>query len=385
MKLSQFKFKLPEEQIALYPHSIYHDFVDDNGNKLTSRITRRDECKLMVLHSKSQTIELYKKDADGNPIEGEYLDFRNVLDYFDEGDTFVFNDTKIFPARLYGTKEKTDAKIEVFLLRELNQEMRLWDVLDILVVAFFLYRIYILIRDTRATALLKGLIFLGLFTVLAGWLQLHVVSWILDKLMTVLIVALPVVFQPELRRALEQIGRGKFYVSSRMMNEIEWDHVIDDVVDAAMVMSANKIGALIVFERSVGLDDRIDTGIRIEGLVSKELLGNIFIVNTPLHDGAVIIRENRVMAAGCLLPLTRDHSLSSELGTRHRAAIGMSEQADCVVVVVSEETGIVSYTYGGHIYRGQDAESLRNILRNYLMQGKPKNVSDVLQKWSPLK
>lgn len=129
MKLSQFKFKLPEEQIALYPHSIYHDFVDDNGNKVTSRITRRDERKLMVLHSKSQTIELYKKDADGNPIEGEYLDFRNVLDYFDEGDTFVFNDTKIFPARLYGTKEKTDAKIEVFLLRELNQEMRLWDVL----------------------------------------------------------------------------------------------------------------------------------------------------------------------------------------------------------------------------------------------------------------
>ena len=270
-------------------------------------------------------------------------------------------------------------------IQGLFMTMRLWDVLDILVVAFFLYRIYILIRDTRATALLKGLIFLGLFTVLAGWLQLHVVSWILDKLMTVLIVALPVVFQPELRRALEQIGRGKFYVSSRMMNEIEWDHVIDDVVDAAMVMSANKIGALFVFERSVGLDDRIDTGIRIEGLVSKELLGNIFIVNTPLHDGAVLSRQTRVMASGFLIHLTLDHSLSSELVTRHIAAIGMSEQADCVVVVVSEETGIVSYTYGGHIYRGQDAESLRNILRNYLMQGKPKNVSDVLQKWSPLK
>ena len=270
-------------------------------------------------------------------------------------------------------------------IQGLFMTMRLWDVLDILVVAFFLYRIYILIRNTRATALLKGVIFLGIFTVLAGWLQLHVVSWILDKLMTVLIVALPVVFQPELRRALEQIGRGKFYVSSRMMNDVEWDHVIGDVVEAAMIMSANKIGALIVFERSVGLDDRIDTGIRIEGLVSKELLGNIFIVNTPLHDGAVIIRENRVMAAGCLLPLTRDHSLSSELGTRHRAAIGMSEQADCVVVVVSEETGIVSYAYGGNIHRGQDAESLRNVLRNYLMRSKPKGVSDVLQKWSPLK
>ena len=125
MKLSQFKFKLPEELIALYPHSIYREFENDNGEKETFRITRRDECRLMVLHKKSQTIEMYKKDADGNPIEGEYLDFRNVLDYFDEHDTFIFNDTKVFPARLYGTKEKTDAKIEVFLLRELNEEARI--------------------------------------------------------------------------------------------------------------------------------------------------------------------------------------------------------------------------------------------------------------------
>ena len=129
MKLSQFKFKLPEDQIALYPHSLYREFENDKGEKETFRITRRDECRLMVLHKKSQTIDMYKKDADGNPIEGEYLDFRNVLDYFDEHDTFIFNDTKVFPARLYGTKEKTDAKIEVFLLRELNEEMRLWDVL----------------------------------------------------------------------------------------------------------------------------------------------------------------------------------------------------------------------------------------------------------------
>ncbi len=263
--------------------------------------------------------------------------------------------------------------------------MRLWDVLDILVVAFFFYRMYLLVRDTRATALLKGLVFLGIFTLMAGWLQLHVVSWILDKLMTVLIVALPVVFQPELRRALEQIGRGKFYVSSRVMNEVELTSVIDNVVEAAVVMSKNKIGALIVFERTVGLDDRIDTGIRVEGIVSKELLGNIFIVNTPLHDGAVIIRENRVMAAGCLLPLTRDRSLSSELGTRHRAAIGMSEQADCVVVVVSEETGTISYTYGGHIYRHLEEDGLRNVLRNFLVNEKGSGVGNVLQKWSPLK
>jgi len=129
MKLSQFKFKLPDESVALYPHSIVHEFKNDDGTTTISRLTRRDECKLMVLHSKSQTIDMFKRDEKGNPIEGEFLDFRNILDYFDEGDTFVFNNTKVFPARLYGTKEKTDAKIEVFLLRELNAEMRLWDVL----------------------------------------------------------------------------------------------------------------------------------------------------------------------------------------------------------------------------------------------------------------
>jgi S-adenosylmethionine:tRNA ribosyltransferase-isomerase len=129
MKLSQFKFRLPEELIALYPHASEHTVTRADGSTETFRVTRRDECRLMVLHRKSQTIDMYRKDENGNPIEGEYLDFRNVLDYFDEGDTFVFNDTKVFPARLYGTKEKTDAKIEVFLLRELNEEMRLWDVL----------------------------------------------------------------------------------------------------------------------------------------------------------------------------------------------------------------------------------------------------------------
>ncbi|MBR6456413.1 MAG: S-adenosylmethionine:tRNA ribosyltransferase-isomerase [Prevotella sp.] len=129
MKLSQFRFKLPEEQVALYPHSLYREFENEDGTKETVRFTRRDECRLMVLHRKSKTIDMFKRDDEGNPIEGDFLQFKNVLDYFDEGDTFIFNDTKVFPARLYGTKEKTDAKIEVFLLRELNQEMRLWDVL----------------------------------------------------------------------------------------------------------------------------------------------------------------------------------------------------------------------------------------------------------------
>ncbi|MBO4826220.1 MAG: tRNA preQ1(34) S-adenosylmethionine ribosyltransferase-isomerase QueA [Prevotella sp.] len=129
MKLSQFKFRLPDEQIALYPHSIERTFKNENGEDEVFRVTRRDECRLMVLHKQSKTIDMFRKDENGKPIEGDYLDFRSVLDYFEEGDTFVFNNTKVFPARLYGTKEKTDAKIEVFLLRELNEEMRLWDVL----------------------------------------------------------------------------------------------------------------------------------------------------------------------------------------------------------------------------------------------------------------
>ena len=129
MKLSQFSFNLPEEQIALYPHSVYHEIKNEKGKKKTVRVTRRDECRLMVLHRQSGTIDMFKQDKKKKPVKGDFLDFRNVLDYFDEGDTFIFNDTKVFPARLYGTKEKTDAKIEVFLLRELNAEMRLWDVL----------------------------------------------------------------------------------------------------------------------------------------------------------------------------------------------------------------------------------------------------------------
>ena len=129
MKLSQFNFKLPQELIALYPNSVYHEIHNEKGVKEMSRLTRRDECRLMILHKKSGTIDLYRKDKKGKPVKGDYLQFRDVIDYFDEGDTFIFNDTKVFPARLYGMKEKTDAKIEVFLLRELNQEMRLWDVL----------------------------------------------------------------------------------------------------------------------------------------------------------------------------------------------------------------------------------------------------------------
>lgn len=263
---------------------------------------------------------------------------------------------------------------------------RLLDVVDILLVAFFLYKLLILIRNTRAVALIKGLIFLGVITILSSsrFLNLHVINWLLQQGMMVIMVALPVVFQPELRRALEQIGRGRlFRTSDQIMNDEEWDRLIDEIIAITESLSKTHTGALIVFEREVGLNDYIDTGISIDGIVSRELLGNIFIPNTSLHDGAVIIRRNRVMAAGCLLPLTSDRSLSTELGTRHRAAIGISELADAVVVVVSEETGAVSYTYGGHIYRHLDGQALRNTLNAFLKQ--PSQGLANLFKWRPMK
>ena len=255
-------------------------------------------------------------------------------------------------------------------LQGLIETFRLLDIVDILLVAVILYYGYKLIKDTRAVALIKGLVVLGLVDAVAYGMNLHVVSWLLQQSMTVLIVALPVVFQPELRRALEHLGRGKIFRKTRTMDEAELDSVVTEVMAAAKVMSKNRIGALIAFEREVGLEDYIDTGIAVDGRVSRELLNNIFIPNTPLHDGAVIIRDNRVMAAGCLFPLTSDTSLGTELGTRHRAAIGLSEQADAVVLVVSEETGKISYAYGGHLYRHLPEESLRDALKVFMERPK---------------
>lgn len=264
-------------------------------------------------------------------------------------------------------------------LQGLLETFRLGDLVDIISVAVLLYYIYKQIKDTRAMSLLKGLIVLGLINVVSRFFDLHVVSWILQQGMTVLLVALPVVFQPELRRALERLGRGRLLTKSQDVSDLEIDSVVSEVLSSAKVMSRERIGALIVFEREVGLGDVIDTGIEIDGRVSRELLNNIFIPNTPLHDGAVVIRNGRIMAAACLLPLTQQRSLSTELGTRHRAAIGLSEQGDAVILVVSEETGIISYAYGGHIYRGLSEDRLREALRTFLER--PKSPFMFLQKW----
>ncbi|HWR40810.1 MAG TPA: diadenylate cyclase CdaA [Patescibacteria group bacterium] len=239
----------------------------------------------------------------------------------------------------------------------------LLDILDIVIVAFVLYKMYYMIKDTRAVALLKGLIVLLLATLISKWLGLNVINWLLQKAMTVVMVALPVVFQPELRRALEQLGRGRFFHNRARLNAEEAGKFLTELISAVEVLARNKIGALIVVERETGLNDYTESGIKVDGLVSSEMLINTFIPNTPMHDGAVIVRGNRIQAAGCLLPLTEDRSLNKELGTRHRAAIGISEQTDALVLVVSEETGAISVAQGGKLVRYLDAEALWDYLQ----------------------
>ncbi len=237
------------------------------------------------------------------------------------------------------------------------------DALDIFIVAVILYKVYEMLQDTRAITLVKGVLVLLGVTIICSWMELHVISWLLQKCVTLLFVALPIVFQPELRRALEHLGQGKFLAPSVTLDDDEARSVVNELAKAVKVLSANKIGALLVIERDMGLNDISATGIQIDGLITSDFLMNVFIPNTPLHDGAAVIRGKRLIAAGCLLPLTENRGLSTELGTRHRAAIGLSEQCDALIVVVSEETGTISVAENGHIMRHLDIDRLKAVLR----------------------
>lgn len=237
---------------------------------------------------------------------------------------------------------------------------------DIALVSYLVYRFILLIRDTRALPILSGILLLVVATAVSAWLRLEAVHWLLQSAQLALLVGLPIVFQPELRRALEQVGRGRLLSLGGAAGEREVDRVIDAVVSAARVLSRNRVGAIIVIEGSTRLGDIAETGIPIDGLVSAELLVNLFIPRTPLHDGAAIVRGNRVLAAGCFLPLTDNPDVDVELGSRHRAAIGISEHSDAVAVVVSEETGSVGLASGGRLIRQLDEEKLRSMLQTLL-------------------
>ena len=242
------------------------------------------------------------------------------------------------------------------------------DIIEIIIIAVVLYNILLWIMNTKAWALLKGIIVVALFAVVAYLLNLKTILWIAGKTISVGIIALVIIFQPELRRALEQLGRKRFMLrffnfgDNSNKDERFSVKTADEIVDACYKMGAVKTGALIVIEQDIILEEYVKTGIPVDGIVTSQLLINIFEHNTPLHDGAVIVRGNRVVAATCYLPLTDNVNLSKALGTRHRAGVGISEATDSLTIIVSEETGKVSVAFGGELIHDIDADSLKNKL-----------------------
>lgn len=237
------------------------------------------------------------------------------------------------------------------------------DIIDIGIVAVIVYQAFRLVRETRAEQLVKGILILVVLLQLSSWLGFNTMQYILANTMQLGFVALLVIFQPELRRGLERMGRGAAgRIFSFNNREETLDTTIEEIARAVDTLSKNKVGALICMERITRLGDIVKTGTALNSSISAELLVNIFVPNTPLHDGAVIIGSNKILAAACFLPLTHNNDLSKELGTRHRAAIGLSENSDAVVIVVSEETGKISIALNGSLTRNLTVDSLKKAL-----------------------
>lgn len=263
-------------------------------------------------------------------------------------------------------------------------EMHITDIIEILIITFLIYQIIIWIKNTKAWMLLKGILVLGVFILLAFLFQMHTILWIAKNAVTVMATAAIVVFQPELRRALEKLGERKFIPSVVSFDSGKdsgrfTEETIDGILDAVFSMSKVKTGALIVVEQAIKLTEYESTGIKLDCLVSSQVLLNIFEHNTPLHDGAIIVRNDRIVSATCYLPLSDNMGLSKDLGTRHRAAVGMSEVSDALVIAVSEETGMVSVAQGGQLSRNLTRQQLRDRLE--YVQNKKKQPMSMMTRW----
>lgn len=263
-------------------------------------------------------------------------------------------------------------------------EMRITDVVEIIIITFLVYQIVVWIKNTKAWMLLKGITVLSIFILLAFIFQMHTILWLAENAVTVMATAAVVVFQPELRRALEKLGEKKFLTSvvpfDMNRESVRFgDETIEGIVSASFSMGKVKTGALIVVEQAIKLTEYESTGIKLDCIVSKQVLINIFEHNTPLHDGAIIVRGDRIVSATCYLPLSDNMGLSKDLGTRHRAAVGMSEVSDALIVVVSEETGQVSVAQGGQLTRGVDKEELWKRLEH--IQNKKADSAGILTRW----
>ncbi len=260
------------------------------------------------------------------------------------------------------------------------------DIIDIAIIAFLVYKFIELIRSTNSGKVARGIILILVALVLSNVCHLYTVSFLLNRAVEVGVLALVILFQPELRKLLEQVGSsriGKVF-SGRVVASDELDRAITQTVEAYAELSKSKTGALMVFERNNMLDDAIRTGTRLDTVVNAELLKNIFWNKAPLHDGAVIVRDGRIVGAGCMLPMSGNVNLSKELGMRHRAGIGASEQTDAVVAIVSEETGSISVAVGGMLKRHLAPETLERLLRNELIPEKKEEDASIFNKLSTL-
>ena len=249
------------------------------------------------------------------------------------------------------------------MMWNLTHRIRITDLIDIIIVAVIIYELLLLTRHTRGSALLKGLFLLLVIALMSSLLGLVSLNWLLTAILQNGAIVLVVLFQPELRKALERMGRTRvFRKNAKKGTSEEKDTIISEIIQTIMDLSKRRVGALIVFEQQTGLQDVIETGTRLNAEISAPLLENIFEPNTPLHDGAVVIRDAEIMAAACILPLAEASGVSRELGTRHRAAVGISENTDAIVLVVSEETGIVSLARDGALTRPLTVKVLEEIL-----------------------
>ena len=242
------------------------------------------------------------------------------------------------------------------------------DVLDIAIVAFLVYKVLGFIRETRAEQLAKGLVVLVICTLLSDFLKLYTLHWLLSGVVSVGLIAIVVIFQPELRRALEHLGRSRFANITSDIDKEEAKRMVTEIVRAVESMSASRTGALMVIEKEITLNDIVETGTVIDAYISAEMIGNIFYEGAPLHDGALILRGDRLYAAGCVLPLTQNKELSKELGTRHRAGIGITENSDALVIIVSEETGVISLAQNGELTRFLEGKKIEKTLLDLYLQ-----------------
>jgi len=254
------------------------------------------------------------------------------------------------------------------------------DILDILIVAFLLYQLLMLTRETRASAVLKGLVMLLLASWFSDLLGLTALNWVLMNVVNNGALVLVILFQPELRKALEQIGRGTLHTSSKSADMEQSEHIISELTNCLLTLSRRRVGALIVLEQRIGLKDVIETGTTLNAQISAALLENIFEPNTPLHDGAVVIRGPHIMAAACILTLSEGKGISRELGTRHRAALGITETTDAITLIVSEETGIISTARNGKLTRHLDRKALEELLSSLYQQKETSLLQGLLEK-----